>query len=57
MGGWIVLIGVFCLIQALMRRKERKQTVFNWREAAEIEGDQERLRQERLAAARLSGAG
>lgn len=49
MGGWLVLIAVFCLFQAFVRRKERKETVFNWKEAAECEADQEALRQERLA--------
>ena len=49
MGGWLVLIAVFCLFQAFVRRKERKETGFNWKEAAECETDQEALCQERLA--------
>ena len=49
MGGWLVLIAVFCLFQAFVRRKERKKTAFNWKEAAECEREQDVLRQERLA--------
>lgn len=49
MGGWLLLIAAFLLWQALMRRKGRKETVINWKEAAECGTDQDALRQERLA--------
>ncbi len=49
MGGWLILIAAFLLWQTLMRRKGRKETVINWKEAAECETDQDALHQERLA--------
>ena len=49
MGGWLILIAVFLLVQALMHRKARQETVINWQEAAACETEQEALRQERLA--------
>lgn len=49
MGGWLVLIAIFCLCQAFMHRIDRKGTVVDWKEAAENEMEQDALRQERLA--------
>lgn len=49
MGGWLILIAVFLLVQVLMRRKAREENVLNWKEAAECEMDQEALLEERLA--------
>lgn len=49
MGGWLILMAVFLLVQGLMRRKSRRETVIDWQEAAESEKEHGILRQERLA--------